>query len=177
MRITATALFALLASGCESETICRADDGCAKLYYCYKQPAGEDADEEAEGFPYLPEGVCRQDCTTDADCSGSFRCNEKGLCKDLIASSQRQWAGYETPMSVLIAAYSTPGDNCNNTVTCLRAAATPAETDLCERSADIDSSAPAADLWECFNEKCEDQEFEACTEAECANELLLCSEN
>jgi hypothetical protein len=176
MRIIGSVLFLLLASACESETVCSADGDCPSKNYCYKLPAGDDADEESEGFPYLAEGTCRQDCTSDGDCNGTFRCTEKGLCKDLIVSSRRQWSGYEIPLSVLIEASSQPGNNCGNTTVCLRAAATPAQFDLCWRSANQAAGVAARGLWACFLGNCEGQEFEACTVTECSTELLLCGE-
>jgi len=70
---------------------------------------------------YQDEGVCRQDCITDQDCHGAFRCTKDGVCLDLEQSvGARQYTpAYEPdPVSLREAFESDKLLNCREFIGC-----------------------------------------------------------
>lgn len=97
------AILPLILVACSTDPIpCTQDEDCADGTFCYLQPRGPNDPEAAEGTDphtakYQDQGVCRQDCVSDQDCRGTFRCTNRGLCKDLdgAADSRQYTPAYE----------------------------------------------------------------------------------
>lgn len=180
MRLALPFIGLIMLQGCTSTSVCRADEDCADLEYCYRAPLDlEQAEGTEPGYPYEETGLCTSDCTSDADCFGSSRCTPKGICKDLTSSNQRQWSGYEPNLPNFMAQTRfAPLFSCQDFVTCLLNCETPETCSQCSHQVDGPSRELSGLLSACLQTNCpQTRTVSQCLNDECNNEFLLCVED
>ena len=144
------AFLLLTVVSCTTEpVVCTQDEDCLEGTFCYLEPRGPNDPEAPEGLDphqakYQDQGICRRDCVSDQDCRGTYRCTNRGLCKDLDnAADNRQYTPeYEPdPVSLRQAFESDKLLSCIGFINCYNTCNSSSET--CRQSC-ANQTAPSA---------------------------------
>lgn len=175
------AIIPLVLLACQAEPVpCTEDEDCDDGTFCYLQPRGPNDPEAPEGMDphqakYQDEGICRQDCLSDQDCHGTYRCTNRGLCKDLDnAAENRQYTPEDEPdpLSLRQAFETDKLLSCRAYIGCVTSCAGPPEicAQECSMRSDPIVRQQRGRIEECWDNSCADVEADEQAVVDCLAE-------